>query len=203
MKFHCESCGKEIRVPRAYAGKKGRCPACKVVLTAPIAPTRADPSKAIGEDPLGDLTLLDVPEERKAESEPTPEPDHTGEAYEQFRKLHGGLAGYEGTEVQERRLPWIIDIFLYPFNTKGMGIIFLCIGIPLTLRVVTKTLSILTLYFPPLLVFLVLFIIIHWGSSPLLCSIPFSSRIPSSFWDQCSVRSSNIPGWSYSAPDLF
>jgi len=168
MKFHCESCGKEMRVSRAYAGKKGRCPACKVVLTVPVAPSRTDSAKAAGENPLGDLTLLDVPEEMKAESEPTREPDRTGEAYEQLRRLHGGLAGYESSEVQERKLPWIVDIFLYPLNTKGMGIVLICVGIPLMLRFVIKILWILTLYFPPMLVFWVLFIIIHWSSLLLL-----------------------------------
>ena len=178
MKFHCESCGKEIRVPGTYAGKKGRCPACKVVLTVPTPRPQTDDSKtrepataeAAPKNPLGDLTFLDVPEADRAESEPAPapEPDHSDEAYEQFRKLHGGLAGYESSEVQDRKFPWIVDIFLYPFNTKGMGIILMCVGIPLMLRGVTKTLAILTLYFPPLLVFFVLFIIFHWGSLLLL-----------------------------------
>jgi hypothetical protein len=114
------------------------------------------------------LTFLDAPETSKTESEPEPPPDHTDEAYEQLRKLQGGLGGYERNEAQQRRLPWIIDIFLYPFNTKGMGIIFLCVGIPFLLRIVTKTLAILTLYFFPLLVLFVPFIIFHWGSLLLM-----------------------------------
>lgn len=175
MRFHCENCGREIRVPRKYAGKKGRCPECKAVLTVPGARPQTEGSKTakpandtVSQNPFNDLTFLDAPEAMKLESEPAAEPDYTGEAYEQLRRLHGGLGGYESSQVHDRKLPWIIDIFLYPFNTKGMGIILLCIGIPFVLRIVTKTLAILTLYFPPLLVFFVLFIIFHWGSLLLL-----------------------------------
>ncbi len=171
MRFHCESCGKEIRVPGAYAGKKGRCPACSIVLIVPTPRAQTDPSKAAEgapKNPLGDLTFLDVPEANKTEDQPTPEPDHSDEAYEQYRKLQGGIGGYKSSEVQDRKLPWIVDILLYPFNTQGMGIILLCVGIPSMLRVVTKTLDILTRMFPPMLVFWVLFIIFHWSSLLLL-----------------------------------
>lgn len=176
MKFNCEKCGREIRVPSAYAGKKGRCPECKVVLTVPSPcpentgsqTTQLHAARAVPQHPLGDLTLLDVPEAIKTEIEPTVQPDRSEDAYEQFRRLHGGLARYESNQVQDRKLPWVVDIFLYPLNTRGMGIILLCVGVPLVIRFVTKVLSVLTLYFPPLLVFFVLFIIFHWGSLLLM-----------------------------------
>ena len=70
MKFHCASCGREIRVPETYAGRSGRCPACKVALTVPVRRPKTNDAKAAGAAPAsppGDLTLLDVPEEIKAE----------------------------------------------------------------------------------------------------------------------------------------
>ena len=192
MRFHCESCGKEIRVPSTYAGKKGRCPACRIVLTVPAPRAQTDPSianeagaaEAAPKNPLGDLTFLDVPEANETEGGPTPEPDHSDEAYEQYRKLQGGIRGYESSEVHERKLPWIVDIFLYPFNTKGMGIILLCTVIPSLFRISTKTLHILTLYFPPMLVFWVLFIIFHWSS--LLLLIMYVCW----YWYECILDSS-------------
>lgn len=170
MRFHCDHCGKEIRVPGSYAGRKGRCPDCKTVLTVPAAEKQAGgiAAEAASQNPFADLTFLDSAQSGKIESKPEPPPDHTDETYEQLRKLQGGFGGYENSEVRERKLPWIVDIFLYPFNTKGMGIILLCAGIPLIFRFITKTLHFLTLMFPPMLVFWVLFIIIHWGSLLLL-----------------------------------
>ncbi len=167
MKFNCESCGKEIRVPHTYAGKKGRCPGCKVVLTVPAArPRTVDPeaAEAVAQTPLNDLTFLDVPEEIKLEGEPAAEPDHTGEAYEQLRRLHGGLTSYENEDVQERKLPWIIDIFLYPVNHEGLVIIFMSAGIPLALRLLQEFLRIFSHVFLPMFVFFALVRIIQWMS---------------------------------------
>ena len=113
---------------------------------------------------LASLTFLDVPEEAKTESESTEQTDSTEEAYEQFRRLHGGLAGYESSEVHDRKLPWIIDIFLYPLNKEGLSIMLLSAGIPLILRALVRVLFILTGVFPPMLVFWILFLIIHWIS---------------------------------------
>jgi hypothetical protein len=156
--------------------------------TVPTPRPQTDDSKAAEaapKNPLGDLTFLNLPETDKAESEPTPEPDHSDEAYEQYRKLQGGIGGYESSEVQDRKLPWIVDIFLYPFNTKGMGIILLCVGIPLILRFFMKILWILTLYFPPMLVIWVLVIIIHWGL--LLLMIMYVCW----YWYECILDSSS------------
>ena len=99
MKFHCQNCGKEIRVRRVCAGKKGRCPQCRTVITVPeprvessspkVAAT--DETQTVAKSPLADLTFLDVPKEAKTKSESTKQADSTEEAYEQFRKLHGGL----------------------------------------------------------------------------------------------------------------
>lgn len=39
MRFNCPSCGKSISVKPEMAGKKGRCPACKALLTVPSPTT--------------------------------------------------------------------------------------------------------------------------------------------------------------------
>jgi len=101
------------------------------------------------------------------------------------RKLQGGIGGYKSSEVQQRKLPWVVDIFLYPFNTKGMGIILLCVGIPLILRFVTKTLDFLTRMFFPMLVFWVPFIIFHWGSLLLL------TMYVCWYWHECILDSAS------------
>lgn len=176
MKFHCQNCSKEIRVPSAYAGKKGRCPDCKAVVRIPspqaegagpeVAAT--DETQAVPKSPLADLTFLDVPKQAKTESESTKQPDSTEEAYEQFRKLHGGLTSYEDEEVQERKLPWIVDIFLYPLNNEGLSIILMSAGIPLLLRMLQEFLRIFSHVFLPMYVFFVLAAVIQWISVGVL-----------------------------------
>ncbi|MHC4368354.1 MAG: hypothetical protein ACYSW8_12145 [Planctomycetota bacterium] len=161
MKFCCHNCGNEIRVPSAYAGKKGRCPDCKTAIRVPQAEAAAPKS------PLADLTLLDVPEKIKAESEsiePAAQPDRTEEAYEQLRRLHGGLDSYENEDVQDRKLPWIADIFLYPINHEGLTIILMSAGIPLILRALQEFLRIFSHVFLPMFVFFALVRIIQWMS---------------------------------------
>ena len=46
--FVCEHCGKPVRVPEAFAGKKGRCPFCKAVVNIP-PPAAAGASDAAAE----------------------------------------------------------------------------------------------------------------------------------------------------------
>jgi len=46
IRFSCRQCGKGVRVPDTFAGKKGRCPFCKVVMDIP-SPTGASPEDAL------------------------------------------------------------------------------------------------------------------------------------------------------------
>jgi len=36
IKFKCTNCGKTIRAKRVFRGKKGKCPACKMILVIPM-----------------------------------------------------------------------------------------------------------------------------------------------------------------------
>lgn len=48
IRFVCEHCGKPVRVPEAFGGKKGRCPFCKAVVHIP-PPAAAGASDAAAE----------------------------------------------------------------------------------------------------------------------------------------------------------
>ncbi len=123
-----------------------------------------DEADAAPKSPLGDLTFLDVPEELKSENQPTARQDSTEEAYEQLRRLHGGFDSYENEDVQDRKLPWIVDIFLYPVNHEGLTIILMSAGIPLILRALQEFLRIFSHVFLPMFVFFALVRIIQWMS---------------------------------------
>jgi hypothetical protein len=171
IEFHCKSCGWKLRVPQAYAGKKGRCPKCKTVLRVPKSATRGTGPDAgvVGQPEVSsetspyDLTLLEVPHEVKDKSETTGQPDSAEATYEQLRRLQGGLITSQDESIPQRRFPWIIDIFFYPLSKAGLSIILISVGIPFVLRLLTKLLQAFTLVFLPVLVFWILFIIAHWS----------------------------------------
>ena len=87
IRFHCEHCGHKISVKDKHAGKQGKCPKCKTILTVPKPQTRGagpaqrdvDESKISSKASVHDLTLLDVTQQVKAESQPVEQsvPDET------------------------------------------------------------------------------------------------------------------------------
>jgi hypothetical protein len=157
-----------LHVAPANAGKKGKCPKCGTVLTVPRPPIEdAGPdtveSNGTKASPY-DLTLLDVLPEFKAQSRQAERPDSAETAYEQLHRLQGGSITQQAEQILQRKLPWIIDILLYPLSKPGLTLIAVSAGIPFALRTLTKSLLPVSLAFPPALIFLVIFIILHWCS---------------------------------------
>jgi len=148
MQFRCTTCGRKLTADDVQAGREARCPQCKNVLTIPkISAHNAD---------LLDLTGPAAPA-------PATKADGSDAACSQLANAFGGrLAKPE--EVPKRRLPWFIDIFLYPLNRAGLMTLSVCVGVPLVLQAVTKFLGILTLAFRPAIVFWVLLLVLFWGS---------------------------------------
>jgi len=168
IEFRCKNCGWTLRVPPAHAGKKGKCPKCGIVVTVPQPPTEdavpdTDESKGTKASPY-DLTLLDVPEHIKVQSQQAGQPDSAETAYERLRRLQGGSITQKAEQIPRRKLLWIIDVLLYPLSKPGLTLIAVSAGIPFVLRILTKSLAALTMTFLPVLVFLVIFIILHWCS---------------------------------------
>jgi len=152
MEFHCTTCGHKLTVPDTKVGQKGRCPRCREVLSIPSPD--AEPKGA----PL-DRRLLDVPE-------PTEE-DQSETAYEELRAAFGGRI-LEPEEIPQRKYPWIVDIFLYPLNVSALTILLICVGGPFCLRVALKFCMVLTGAIPVLLIFWVIFLMLHWAALLLL-----------------------------------
>ncbi len=50
--FSCNHCGKKLRVPDDFAGKKAKCPQCQEVVSIPAADA-PDPFAGAPSDPLG------------------------------------------------------------------------------------------------------------------------------------------------------
>jgi phage FluMu protein Com len=161
LKFRCENCGQLLSINPAQAGRKGKCPTCKWMLTVPehdveIAP-ETDEAGIAPEVRLRDALLLDLPA-------PTAAAPETAEAaYQRLRELQGGRILKDTNEPPTRKLPWLIDIFLYPLNKPGLTILALSAGAPFLLRLAVKFLKYASYGFVPLMVFWVLFLVLHWA----------------------------------------
>ncbi len=150
MQFCCTSCGHKLTVNDAQAGRKGRCPQCNEEVTVPKASAH-------------DVQLLDVSGPGVAKAAPEANEDRSDVAYDQLCGALGGrLAPPE--EIPERRLPWFIDIFLYPLNRAGLMTLLVCVGVPFLLHAVTKFAGLLTMAFFPFIVFHVLLLVLFWAS---------------------------------------
>ena len=93
IKFHCKNCGQKIRVPQIHAGKKGKCPKCKNIIIIPKAQT----SSSVTEP---------------ANFEHTQTAEYNQELEEESAE--------DAESATKCKLPWLVDIFLYPISASGM-----------------------------------------------------------------------------------
>ncbi len=189
LRFRCPHCGGKLSVPADRAGRRGKCPRCREELTVPLAgspsgvihrdqslPVGVSPRREAAEapdpssadlsliPPVLDSALLDVPPTEAPQSEA----DESQEAYEQLRAAQGRYRIKDHEEPPQRKLPWIIDIFLYPFSVAGLTMLGITVGGPLLLRVLVFVMLAGTALFPPIVVFWVLAIVVNWVGSFLL-----------------------------------
>ena len=153
--FHCENCDRKISVPKINAGKKAICPKCSNTFIIPATQFQGPAAnqnnsgdlKARSTDSAHDWTLLDVPEQYKLKDEPAGESNVSQEAIDRQQE-------YEETESTDRRkLPWILDIFLYPISTSGMAVLGIIVGTRFFFRFTVIYLGKISLQFLPFLAF--------------------------------------------------
>jgi hypothetical protein len=161
-----------MRVPKEHAGKKGKCPKCSGPIVVPKRQSPAQPaSRTAPPDSVGDsksaasgLTFLDLPEDDKSPDQRTTA-DKTSD---QLQGLEEELAGDEAEPVPERKLPWLIDIFLYPISGPALTILAIVLFVQLLIDILV------TLFGPVFGIFvwvpgLVINIIIFFYASWYLC----------------------------------
>ena len=128
IEFHCENCNRKISVPKSHAGKKAICPKCNNMF---IIPAIQLPGSAANQDYSGDLlahsadsphdlTLMDVPEQYKLKEESAGEANVSEEGVDRQQEYQEDSEAEETESAEQRKLPWFIDIFLYPFNLGGV-----------------------------------------------------------------------------------
>src|SRR3989339_853302 len=124
IRFACQECGHKITVDEAHAGKKGKCPKCKTVVTVPAVPQMQlakNPQKIVSpnteSEAVAELSL------KRENTSPTPSTNFTypaspvevDNAYQV-----GQNSTLDDEKGKERRFPWFLDIFLYPASEAGL-----------------------------------------------------------------------------------
>jgi len=167
IKFHCENCGQKISVPQIHAGKKGKCPKCKHPVVVPKQAEHASPDKSsrlvsfarsmcdkeikVPESSRGKLIecphcgcYVEVPSEKtptlesKSAIKPGPEDDVFDMSLEERQKLDGEIRVDETEQAEERKLPWLVDIFLYPTSASGMIHIAIFLIVPILIGLLSR-----------------------------------------------------------------
>jgi len=170
IRFHCKYCQQRIRVSKKHAGKSGRCPKCKNIIVVPSVESSSvaasesisDDSKLTSKQTGSELTFLDIPQERKAQ--PSGQDYVSDKTSEKLRELEEEIRTDETEPIPERKLPWPIDIFLYPISTPGLVILAIIIVIPLLIDVVATLLGQLGFFIsiPGFVINIVISLYMYW-----------------------------------------
>ncbi|MFB0524784.1 MAG: hypothetical protein ACETVZ_04545 [Phycisphaerae bacterium] len=148
IKCRCNKCGQKFSIPEIHAGKKGKCPKCKNIVIIPKYKTtepevpiaRATDDKTKPEKSPLDSAVFDVPPPEQISQTIEDKKYH-----EDIHTMYDGIAGtasYESKEqTSERKLPWLLDIFLYPVSKAGL----ITIAVIIALRLITDIAAVLLL----------------------------------------------------------
>ncbi|MGD8787504.1 MAG: hypothetical protein PVJ60_08780, partial [Phycisphaerales bacterium] len=116
IRFYCSNCGYESTVSEQYAGRKIRCPKCYDVIFVPAS------EEASTKYSDYDLNLLNIEEQKIIQSQQIDQRSTLGE--ELFKK-----SSKKAESPGQRKLPWFIDVFLYPFSKPGLKHLVVFIGV--------------------------------------------------------------------------
>ncbi len=142
IEFHCKSCVRKFSVPETSAGKKGKCPRCKNIVVVPeiqaTSPLTEQSNSGVPEvsskSSTDNLTLLNALEKDKIQDEPI----GLSSVPEQATKYEQELEEEPPVDTEspaERKLPWFIDIFLYPISIPCLITLGIIISIPLLINI--------------------------------------------------------------------
>ena len=141
--FLCEYCERNISVRKSHAGKKAVCPKCNNTFIIPTTQFPASAAKQNHADDLiarstdspHELILMDVPDEYKLKEEPAVQSNVSEQAINQQQESE------ETEPAGHRRLPWFIDIFLYPVSLPGLTHLAIFTIIPTLIAILRTSLG--------------------------------------------------------------
>lgn len=148
--IRCRECGQILRAPDAGAARQATCPRCGNIIIVPQKPPDASEAKQRGSEHAApgsrysphDRALLDIPEEGTLK-------DQDADRTQAVGAVQGNVES-----PPERKLPWLIDIFLYPTSQAGLITLAVIVLIPAFFGLFVRSLTIYAAVFAPLLVLL-------------------------------------------------
>ncbi len=172
IRFYCDNCGYKSTVSESYAGRKIRCPKCYYIILIPkTQPKVTKPNqnsseqiKATPKHSAYDLTLLDISEKEKLSTYQRGQTGISEEISEHEQKPKGESQA-ETESFDERKLPWFIDIFLYPFSAPGLKNLVIFIGVPLLIYLLWTILPIqlsCLFFLVTIVIHIVIFFYLYW-----------------------------------------
>ena len=172
IRFYCNNCGYKSTVSESYAGKTIRCPKCYNIISIPTAEStgtttsQSGPGKTKTSSQYSDhdLTLLAISEKEKNSTFQRGQTGISEETAEYEQELEED-SQEEIELVDERRLPWLIDIFLYPFSVPGLKSLAIFIGVPLLINILGTILPIqlsCLFFLVTMVINIVIFFYIYW-----------------------------------------
>jgi hypothetical protein len=122
--FHCENCGQKIKVLPAYAGKRGKCPKCGYLLVVPRIENIASENKQKKPVVVHEPDSLSSAQELQLKKEPPTQINIPNIIFaDNFNVISEQQQIIKTDEAEKppvRKLPRILDIFLYPASTSGL-----------------------------------------------------------------------------------
>lgn len=144
IKFTCGNCGQEISISEIHAGKRVKCSKCEHIIVVPEAENlqsfEESDSSTLEIGPRVsevDLSIFDIPQTDPDTAQPITQ-DVSGGLLEDVMKSEQRPPEEELESIGRRRLPWIIDIFLYPMSFWGLINLAIFIGVPLLIDILSK-----------------------------------------------------------------
>ena len=145
VRFNCENCGYKSTVSASYSGKNIRCPNCNYIIFIE-KPESSGTTQPSAKHSAYDSSLLNIQEQNILKHQQMREYIATEQAYEEEDEEEWPQ---EPDPATQRKIPWFIDIFLYPFNWPGLKHLALFILVP-------PLFDILAIYLPSIFVYLVI-----------------------------------------------
>ncbi len=161
VRFNCENCGYKSTVSESYAGKNIRCPNCYYIIFISKAESTSTTQTSSRYSDY-DSSLLNIQEQNILKHKQMTEyiaSEQAGESEEEEEPPK------ETDPAALRKAPWLIDIFLYPFNKSGLKHLAIFILVPQLLNIIEGMLpSLLAFVFSVagFFVQIIIFLYIYW-----------------------------------------
>ncbi|MBW7988624.1 MAG: hypothetical protein FVQ84_01180 [Planctomycetes bacterium] len=128
VRFNCENCGYKSTVSESYAGKNIRCPNCYYIIFI-SKPENTGTTQTSSRYSAYDSSLLNIQEQNILKHKQMVEAIASEEARESEEEIEEEPP-QETDPAALRKAPWLIDIFLYPFNWPGLKHLAIFILVP-------------------------------------------------------------------------